>query len=83
MIDTKAVYNAVMGCDLLLMVGTDYPYSNFLPSNGTIVQVDERPASAWAARGQPCTASPVRLARPLRCCLTRSPPRTTPAFGTR
>src|SRR5271166_2179476 len=32
MIGTKAVYNAVMDCDLLLMVGTDYPYSNFLPS---------------------------------------------------
>ena len=28
MIGTKAVYNAVMHCDLLLMVGTDYPYSN-------------------------------------------------------
>jgi len=43
MIGTKAVYNAVMGCDLLLMVGTDYPYSNFLPSKGTVVQIDERP----------------------------------------
>jgi thiamine pyrophosphate-dependent acetolactate synthase large subunit-like protein len=32
-----------MGCDLLLMVGTDYPYSNFLPSKGTVIQVDERP----------------------------------------
>jgi thiamine pyrophosphate-dependent acetolactate synthase large subunit-like protein len=27
MIDTKAVHNAVMDCDLLLMIGTDYPYS--------------------------------------------------------
>ena len=43
MIGTKAVYNAIMGCDLLLMVGTDYPYSNFLPSKGTVVQIDERP----------------------------------------
>ena len=43
MIGTKAVYNAVMGCDLLLMVGTDYPYSNFLPSKGTVIQIDERP----------------------------------------
>jgi pyruvate dehydrogenase (quinone) len=43
MIGTKAAYNAVMGCDLLLMVGTDYPYSNFLPSKGTVVQIDERP----------------------------------------
>jgi pyruvate dehydrogenase (quinone) len=43
MIGTKAVYNAVMHCELLLMVGTDYPYSNFLPPKGTVIQVDERP----------------------------------------
>jgi thiamine pyrophosphate-dependent acetolactate synthase large subunit-like protein len=43
MIGTKAVYNAVMHCDLLLMVGTDYPYSNFLPSKGAdVIQIDER-----------------------------------------
>ncbi|MGZ3288785.1 MAG: hypothetical protein ACXU87_12195 [Xanthobacteraceae bacterium] len=49
MIGTKAAYNAVMHCDMLLMVGTDYPYSNFLPSKGTVVQLDERHASAGAA----------------------------------
>jgi thiamine pyrophosphate-dependent acetolactate synthase large subunit-like protein len=43
MIGTKAVYNAVMHCDLLLMVGTDYPYSNFLPRAGNVIQIDERP----------------------------------------
>jgi pyruvate dehydrogenase (quinone) len=42
MIGTKAVYNAVMNCDLLLMLGTDYPYSEFLPHKGAVVQVDER-----------------------------------------
>jgi thiamine pyrophosphate-dependent acetolactate synthase large subunit-like protein len=42
MIGTKAVYNAVHECDLLLMVGTDYPYSNFLPHNATVIQIDER-----------------------------------------
>jgi pyruvate dehydrogenase (quinone) len=42
MIGTKPVYNAVMHCDLLLMVGTDYPYSNFLPTKGAIIQIDER-----------------------------------------
>ncbi len=36
MIGTKPVYNAVMRCDLLLMVGTDYPYSNLLPTTGTV-----------------------------------------------
>ena len=43
MIGTKAVYHAVMQCDLLLMVGTDYPYSNFLPRSETVIQIDERP----------------------------------------
>ena len=42
MIGTKAVYNAVMDCDLLLMLGTDYPYSEFLPNKGSVIQVDER-----------------------------------------
>src|SRR5580700_2042785 len=43
MIGTKAVYNAVMRCDLLLMLGTDYPYGEFLPRKGAVVQVDDRP----------------------------------------
>ena len=42
MIGTKAVYNAVMHCDLLLMLGTDYPYSEFLPPSGVVIQVDDR-----------------------------------------
>ncbi len=42
MIGTKAVYNAVMHCDLLLMLGTDYPYSEFLPRRGVVIQVDDR-----------------------------------------
>jgi len=42
MIGTKAVYNAIMHCDLLLMLGTDYPYSEFLPHKGSVIQVDER-----------------------------------------
>jgi thiamine pyrophosphate-dependent acetolactate synthase large subunit-like protein len=43
MIGTKPVYNAVHSCDLLLMIGTDYPYSNFLPAKGNVIQIDERP----------------------------------------
>jgi pyruvate dehydrogenase (quinone) len=49
MIGSKPAYDAVQECDLLLMVGTDYPYSNFLPSKGNVIQVDER-ASAIGRR---------------------------------
>ena len=42
MIGTKADYHAVMHCDLFLMLGTDYPYSEFLPRKGAVIQVDDR-----------------------------------------
>jgi pyruvate dehydrogenase (quinone) len=42
MIGTKADYHAVMHCDLFLMLGTDYPYSDFLPRKAIVIQVDER-----------------------------------------
>jgi pyruvate dehydrogenase (quinone) len=42
MIGTKAVYDAVMHCDLFVMLGTDYPYSEFLPHKGAVIQIDDR-----------------------------------------
>jgi len=42
MIGTKPVYRAVMHCDLLLMLGTDYPYAEFLPHKGAVIQIDDR-----------------------------------------
>lgn len=42
MIGTRPVYQAVMKCDLLLMLGTDYPYSDFLPAQSNVIQIDER-----------------------------------------
>src|SRR5258706_5753182 len=35
-------YHAMMNCDVLLMLGTDFPYRQFLPSDAAIVQVDLR-----------------------------------------
>jgi pyruvate dehydrogenase (quinone) len=35
-------YDAMMGCDLLLMIGTDFPYQQFYPKDATIVQIDIR-----------------------------------------
>lgn len=45
LIGSKPAYNAVQDCELLLMVGTDYPYSNFLPAHGNVIQIDERAAA--------------------------------------
>lgn len=42
LIGSKAGYDAVHGCDVLLMIGSDYPYSDFLPHKATVIQVDER-----------------------------------------
>jgi pyruvate dehydrogenase (quinone) len=35
-------YHAVMDCDVLLMIGTDFPYRPFYPQKATIVQIDIR-----------------------------------------
>ena len=32
----------MMDCDLLLMIGTDFPYRQFFPAKATIVQIDIR-----------------------------------------
>src|SRR5277367_4319056 len=62
MIGTRAVYDAVMRCDLLLMLGTDYPYSNFLPSNPVVVQIDDR--SQVLGRRAPTVFGAVGSVRP-------------------
>ena len=35
-------YHAMMNCDALLMLGTDFPYRQFYPTNAAIIQVDIR-----------------------------------------
>ncbi len=35
-------YHAMMNCDTLLMLGTDFPYQQFYPKHATIIQVDLR-----------------------------------------
>ncbi|MEU8826644.1 pyruvate dehydrogenase [Streptomyces sp. NPDC048636] len=38
-----AAYEATHECDLLMLLGTDFPYGAFLPDDVTTVQVDVRP----------------------------------------
>ena len=42
LIGNPSGYNAVMKCDLLLMLGTDFPYIDFLPHDTKTIQVDIR-----------------------------------------
>jgi pyruvate dehydrogenase (quinone) len=35
-------YHAMMSCDTLLMLGTDFPYRQFYPERATVIQVDVR-----------------------------------------
>jgi pyruvate dehydrogenase (quinone) len=79
MIGTKAVYHAVQHCDLLLMVGTDYPYSNFLPARGNVIQIDERTMAL--GRRTPTVLGVTGSARPsLKLLLDKVAPKTDANF---
>ncbi len=69
LIGSKAGHEAVHGCSLLLMVGSDYPYSEFLPQKKRtqVVQIDER-ASAIGRR-LPVTQAIVGSSRPALAAL--------------
>lgn len=43
LIGNPSGYKAVMDCDLLIMLGSDFPYTNFLPEKTKTIQVDIRP----------------------------------------
>ncbi|MCF5654137.1 ubiquinone-dependent pyruvate dehydrogenase [Pseudomonas poae] len=36
-------YHAMLDCDTLIMLGTDFPYRQFYPTDATIIQVDRDP----------------------------------------
>ncbi len=42
LIGNRATRIAFDGCDLLFLVGTDFPYKDFLPAGKTVVQLDVR-----------------------------------------
>lgn len=62
LIGSKAAYDAVHRCDLLLMVGSDYPYTEFLPEKAQVIQIDER--AAVIGRRLKVTQAVVGSARP-------------------
>jgi pyruvate dehydrogenase (quinone) len=62
MIGSKAGYDAVHACDVLVMIGSDYPYSEFLPQKAKVIQIDERAAAI--GRRLPVTQAIVGSSRP-------------------
>jgi pyruvate dehydrogenase (quinone) len=79
MIGTKADYNAIMDCDLLLMLGTDYPYSEFLPRECVVIQVDER--ALVIGRRAPTELGIIGSVRPtVRSLLDRVKPKSDGKF---
>jgi pyruvate dehydrogenase (quinone) len=68
-----------MGCDLLLMLGTDYPYSEFLPHEGVVIQVDEQ--ARVIGRRAPTELGVIGSVRPtIKSLLARVKPRSDSKF---
>jgi pyruvate dehydrogenase (quinone) len=44
LIGNRATATAFEGCETLVLLGTDFPYRNFLPSGKTVIQLDVRGA---------------------------------------
>lgn len=79
MIGTRATYNAIQRCDLLIMVGTDYPYSEYLPEAGNVIQIDHRPEAL--GRRAPTSLGIIGSVRPsLKAILDRVPRKTDATF---
>ena len=38
-------YHAMLACDALVMLGTDFPYRNFYPTDAKIIQIDHDPTA--------------------------------------
>jgi pyruvate dehydrogenase (quinone) len=79
MIGTKADYHAVQKCDLFVMLGTDYPYSGFLPRECVVIQVDER--ARVIGRRAPTELGVIGSVRPtVKSLLTRVKPKSDTKF---
>ncbi|MDO6413029.1 thiamine pyrophosphate-binding protein [Sphingomonas sp. BIUV-7] len=80
LIGGKPGVDALNDADLLLMLGTDYPYGEFLPSHGRVIQIDER--AGVMGRRAPISLGVVGSVRPaLLGLLERLPGRLDTAFS--
>src|SRR5271166_4038715 len=79
MIGTRPDYKAIMDCDLLLMLGTDYPYSEYLPRKSVVIQVEER--ARVIGRRAPTELGVIGSVRPtVKSLLDRVKPKSDSGF---
>ncbi|MGA5168444.1 MULTISPECIES: pyruvate dehydrogenase [Streptomyces] len=74
-----AAYEATHECDLLILLGTDFPYNAFLPDDVKIVQVDVRPEHL-GRRSKLDLAVWGDVRETLRCLIPRVRPKTDRRF---
>ncbi|MFF2652252.1 pyruvate dehydrogenase [Streptomyces sp. NPDC058045] len=74
-----AAYEATHECDLLILLGTDFPYNAFLPDDVKIVQVDVRPQHL-GRRSTLDLAVWGDVRETLRCLIPRVTPKTNRRF---
>jgi pyruvate dehydrogenase (quinone) len=67
-------YQATADCDLLLLLGTDFPYRDFLTTDATIVQIDDHPGHL-GRRARVDLGLVGDVGDTLRCMLERLPQR--------
>ncbi|MBD8677401.1 ubiquinone-dependent pyruvate dehydrogenase [Sphingomonas sp. CFBP 13720] len=65
-------YDAMMACDVLLMLGTDFPYRQFYPTEAKVAQIDLRPENLGRR-----TAIDIGLTGDVGATLARLLPRLT------
>ena len=61
-------YHAMLERDMLLMLGTDFPYRQFYPTRAKVAQIDIRGENLAAARGSISVSSAMSAAPSRRCC---------------
>ena len=61
-------YHAMLDCDTLLMLGTDFPYRQFYPTDAKIAQIDMRPENLGRRTRLDLAWSAMSARRSTRCC---------------
>jgi len=79
LIGSKAGYDAVHHCDVFVMIGSDYPYTEFLPQKAQVIQIDERACAI--GRRLPVAHAVVGSSQPsISALLARVQPKTNGGF---